>query len=143
MSPRDAIQRPTQNFTHKHIVRLRDDAIYRFGCLIFNIMKASSAVNYLYVHTDDGGVEALLFAVKRLITAVWVSCCKMRRKVLHDSNSVIKVFTCLYRTSIMRLKQEYSTSLNSICVYFDYDFSRIKVIKNLCLHGRLLIRVLS
>ncbi len=32
-------------------------------------MKASSAVNYLYVHTDDAGVEALLFAVKRLITA--------------------------------------------------------------------------
>ncbi len=30
-------------------------------------MKASSAVNYVYVHTDDGGVEALLFAVKRLI----------------------------------------------------------------------------
>ncbi len=28
-------------------------------------------------------------------------------------------------------------------VYFDYDFSQIKVIKNLCLHGRLLIRVLS
>ncbi len=65
-------------------------------------MKASSAVNYLYVHTDDGGVEAL--AVKRLITAVCVSCRKMRRKVLHDGNSLIKVFTCLYRTSIMRLK---------------------------------------
>ncbi len=67
-------------------------------------MKASSAVNYLYVHTDDGGVEALLFVVKWLITAVCVSCHKMRRKVLHDSNSLIKVFTCLYRTSIMRLK---------------------------------------
>ncbi len=106
-------------------------------------MKASSAVNYLYVHTDDGGVEALLFAVKRLITAVCVSCRKMWRKVLHNGNSLIKVFTCLYRTSIMRLKSEYSTCLNSICVYSDYDFSRIKVIKNLCLHGRLLIRVLS
>ncbi len=35
-------------------------------------MKASRAVNYLYVHTDDGGVEALLFAFKRLITAVCV-----------------------------------------------------------------------
>ncbi len=34
-------------------------------------MKASSAVNYLYKHTDDGGVEALLFAVKRLTTAVY------------------------------------------------------------------------
>ncbi len=33
--------------------------------------------------------------------------------------------------------------ISSICVYFDYDFSQIKVIKNLCLHGRLLIRVLS
>ncbi len=74
-------------------------------------MKASSAVNYLYEHTDDGGVEALLFAVKRLIITavcvcvfVCVSCRKMRRKVLHDGNSMIKVFTCLYRTSIMRLK---------------------------------------
>ncbi len=67
-------------------------------------MKASSAVNYLYVHTDDGGVEALLFAVKRLITAVCLSCRKMWRKVLHDGNSLIKVFTCLYCTSIMRLK---------------------------------------
>ncbi len=67
-------------------------------------MKASSAVNYLYVHTDDGGVEALLFAVKRLTTAVCVSCSKMRRKVLHDGNSLIKVCTCLYCTSIMRLK---------------------------------------
>ncbi len=35
-------------------------------------MKASSAVNYLYVHTDDGGAEALLVAVKWLITAVCV-----------------------------------------------------------------------
>ncbi len=26
----------------------------------------------IFVHTDDGGVEALLFAVKRLITAVCV-----------------------------------------------------------------------
>ncbi len=68
-------------------------------------MKGSIAVNYLYVHTDDGGAEALLFAVKRLIiTVVCVSCRKMRRKVLHDSNSLIKVFTCLYHTSIMRLK---------------------------------------
>ncbi len=25
----------------------------------FNFMKAASAVNYLYVHTDDGGAEAL------------------------------------------------------------------------------------
>ncbi len=98
----------------------------------------------IFVHTDDGGVEALLFAVKRLITAVCVCpVAKRGRKVLHDGNSVIKVFTCLYCTSIMRLKSEYSTCLNSICVYFDYDFSRITVIKNLCLHGRLLIRVLS
>ncbi len=27
-------------------------------------MKASSAVHYLYVHTEDSAVEALLFAVK-------------------------------------------------------------------------------
>ncbi len=67
-------------------------------------MKASSAVNYLYVHTDGGGVEALLFAIKRLTTAVFVSCLKMQLKVLHDGNSLIKVFTCLYCTSIMRLK---------------------------------------
>ncbi len=37
-------------------------------------MKALSAVNYFYVHSDDGGVEAILFAIKRLITAVCVSC---------------------------------------------------------------------
>ncbi len=80
-SPRDALRRPLQNFTYKHIVRLRYGAIYSFGCFIFHFIKASSAVNYLYVHTDDGGVEALLFAVKRLITAVCVSCCKMRQKV--------------------------------------------------------------
>ncbi len=67
-------------------------------------MKASSAVNYLYMHTDDGGVEALLFAVKKLTIAMCVSCCKMRQKVLHDGNNVIKVYTCLYCTSIMRLK---------------------------------------
>ncbi len=67
-------------------------------------MKASSAVNYLYVHTDNGGVEALLYAVKRLTTAVCVSCRKMQQKVLHDGNNVIKVCTCLYCTSIMRLK---------------------------------------
>ncbi len=67
-------------------------------------MKVSSAVNYLYVHTDDGGVKALLFADKRLTTSVCVSFRKMRRKVLHDGNSLIKVFTCLYCTSIMRLK---------------------------------------
>ncbi len=54
-------------------------------------MKGSIAVNYLYVHTDDGGAEALLFAVKRLITVVCVSCRKMRRKVLHDSNSLMSV----------------------------------------------------
>ncbi len=51
-------------------------------------MKASSAANYLYVHTDDGGAEALLFAVKFLITAMSESCRKMRRKVLHDGNSL-------------------------------------------------------
>ncbi len=37
-------------------------------------MKASSAVHYLYVHTEDGGVEALLFAIKQLTTALCVSC---------------------------------------------------------------------
>ncbi len=63
----------------------------------------------IFVHTDDGGVEALLFAVKRLIitavcVCVCVSCRKMQRKVLHDGNSLIKVFTCLYCTSVMRLK---------------------------------------
>ncbi len=57
-------------------------------------MKPSSAVKYLYVHTEDGSVEALLFAVKRLTTAC-VSCRKMRRKVLHDGNSFIKVFTSI------------------------------------------------
>ncbi len=56
-SPRDAIRHPLQKFTYA-VVRLRDDAIYSFGCFICNFMKASSAVNYLYVHTDDGAVEA-------------------------------------------------------------------------------------
>ncbi len=102
--PRDTIRRPLQNFMYKHIVRLRDDAIYSFGCFIFNFMKDSCAVNYLYVHTDDGGVEALLFVVKRFTTAVCVSCREMWRKVLHDGNSLIKVCTHLYCTSIMRLK---------------------------------------
>ncbi len=37
--------------TYKHIVRLRDDAIFSFACFILHFMKASSAVNYLYVHT--------------------------------------------------------------------------------------------
>ncbi len=67
-------------------------------------MKASSAVRYVYVHTDDGDVEALLFAVKRLITAMCVSCRKMWRKVLYEGNSLIKVCTCLYCTSIMQIK---------------------------------------
>ncbi len=62
-SPRDTIRLPLQNFMYKHIVGL-SDAINSFGCFIFYFMKASSAVNYLYVYTDDGGVEALLFAVK-------------------------------------------------------------------------------
>ncbi len=127
-SPRDAIRRPTQNSTHTHIARLRDNVIYSFGC-IFNCIKASSAVNYLYIHTDDGGVEALLFAVKWLTTSVCVTCRKMRQNVLRDANSLIKVFKCLYCTSIMQLKYEYSICLNSICVCFDYDASRIKVIK--------------
>ncbi len=59
-SPRDAIRRPLQNVTYKHVVILRDDAIYSFWCFIFYFLKASSAVNYLYVHTDDSG------CVKRL-----------------------------------------------------------------------------
>ncbi len=55
-----------------NIICLRDDAIYSFGCFILNFMKASSAVHYLYVHTDDGGVETLLFAIKWLTTAVCI-----------------------------------------------------------------------
>ncbi len=70
-SPRDTIRRPLLNFTHKHIVRLRDDAIYSFGCFIFNFMKASRAVLFV-LHTDDGGVEALLFAIKQLTTRVCI-----------------------------------------------------------------------
>ncbi len=106
-SPRDAIRRPLQNCTYKHIVRLHYDAIYSFGCFIFNFMKPSSAVNYLYVHTDDSGVEALLFAVKRLITAVSESCRKMRRKVLHDSNSQPRLIgnTCPLHTFLQNWKK--------------------------------------
>ncbi len=43
-----------------NIVRLRYDAIYSLRCFIFNFMKASSAVNYLYVHTDDGGWSSFI-----------------------------------------------------------------------------------
>ncbi len=142
-SPRDAIWRPLKNFTYKHIVRLRDDAIYGFGCFIFHFMKVSSAVNYFRAYRRRRCWSSFICRQTVDHCRVCVSCRKMRWKVLHDGNSLIKVFTCLYRTSIMRLKSEDSTCLNSICVYFDYDFSRIKVIKNLCLHGRLLIRVLS
>ncbi len=71
-SPRDAIRHPLYNFMYKNIVRLRDYAIYSFRCFIFNVMKASSAGNYLYVHADDSGVETLLFAIKRLTTAVCI-----------------------------------------------------------------------
>ncbi len=58
-----------------------------FTVLIFYFMKASSAVNYLYVHTDDGGVEALLFAVKRLTAVVCVS----RHKVCEQSYMMVIV----------------------------------------------------
>ncbi len=57
----------------------------------------------LYMQTDDGIVEIMLL-YKRLTTAVCVSYRKMQQKVLFDSNSVIKVCTCLYCTSIIRLK---------------------------------------
>ncbi len=78
---------------------------YTFFGVSFFILRKFQVQLIIFMHTDDGGVEALLFAVKRLIiTAVSESCRKMRRKVLHDGNSVIKVFTCLYRTSVMRLK---------------------------------------
>ncbi len=70
----------------------------------------------------------LLFS-KHLTIAVCVSCRKILWKVLHDGNSLIKMYACLYCTSIMRL----GILLMSICVYFDYDFSRIKVIKNISL----------
>ncbi len=138
--PRDAIQHPLLNFTHKHTVRLRYGAIYSFGCFIFNFTKASSAVNYLSCYMCKQMTVLLKPCSFVHHTAVCVSCREIQRKVLHDGNSLIKVCTCLY-TSIMQLKLEYSTCLNSICVYF--DLCRIKVIKNLCLNDRVLIRVLS
>ncbi len=53
--------------------------------------------------TDDGVVEAMLVC---LPSNGWPLPCvsKMRWKVLHDGNSVIKVCTCLYCTSILQLK---------------------------------------
>ncbi len=72
-------------------------------------MKASSAVNYLYKHTDDGGVEALLFAVKRLTTAVCVyPVAKCGEKSYTTVIVWLEVFTCLYCTSLMRLELEYT-----------------------------------
>ncbi len=71
-SPRDAIR--------SRISRINTKAVFvmmSYTVLIFNLMKASSAVHYLYVHTDDGGVEALLFAVKRLTAVVCVPCHKV------------------------------------------------------------------
>ncbi len=50
-SRRDAIRRPLQNFTYKHIVCLGYGAMYSLGCFIFNFTKASSAVNYLSCYT--------------------------------------------------------------------------------------------
>ncbi len=67
----DVIRRPLQNFTYKHIVRLRDDATYSLGVSFFILLKFQVQL-IIFVHTDDGGVEALLFAVKRLTTAVCV-----------------------------------------------------------------------
>ncbi len=67
----------------------------------------------LYVQTDNGVVEAMLFYL--------------------PSNSWPR--PCVYPVA--------KCGENSICAYFEYDFSWIKVIKNLCLHGRFLIRVLS
>ncbi len=54
---------------------------------------------------------------------------KCGEKVLHDGNSVIKVFTCLYRTSIMRLNRNTPHVLIRFVFTSIYDFSQIKVIK--------------
>ncbi len=67
-------------------------------------MKASSAVNDLYVHTEDSAVEALLFAVKtvdhcRLCILSQNAAKSPTRRQWFD-----EVCTCLYCTLIMQLK---------------------------------------
>ncbi len=57
----------------------------------------------LYMQTDDGIVEIMLL-YKWLTTAVCVFYRKTQQKVIFDSNSVIKVCTCLYCTLIIRIK---------------------------------------
>ncbi len=59
----------------------------------------------IFVHTDDGGVEALLFAVKRLITAVCVSCRKMRQKVLRVYVVSDYVYMDINNPILIRLRQ--------------------------------------
>ncbi len=74
-SPRDAIRSRISRINTKFVF-----VMMPYTVLIFYFMKASSAVHYLYVHTDDGGVEALLFAIKRLIAVMCVPCHKVREQ---------------------------------------------------------------
>ncbi len=48
-SPRDAIRRLLQNFTYKHTVRLRDDAIYSLGASFWILWKRQVHLIILYV----------------------------------------------------------------------------------------------
>ncbi len=74
-SPRDAIRSRISRINTKFVF-----VMMSYTVLIFNLMKASSEVHYLYMHTDDGGVEALLFAIKRLIAVMCVPCHKVREQ---------------------------------------------------------------
>ncbi len=73
-SPRDAIRSRNSCINIKFVFVMMPCTV-----LIY-FMKASSAVHYLYMHTDDGGVEALLFAIKRLIAVMCVPCHKVREQ---------------------------------------------------------------
>ncbi len=69
-SPRDAIRSRISRINTKFVF-----VMMSYTVSIFNLMNASSAVNYLYVHTDDGGA---IFTIKRLIAVVCVSRHKVR-----------------------------------------------------------------
>ncbi len=102
----------------------------------------------IFVHTDDCGVEALLFAVKGLIiTAVCVSCRKMRRKVVHDGNSLIKVFTFGNKDEVLKVNayldsrgQTTKNQVRNLGVILETDLSFSSVVNLVLLKCRRLRR---
>ncbi len=133
-SPCDAIRRPLQKFRYKHIVRLH--MMPYLGVSFFILQKLQ--MQLIICHTICANRQrhcwshALLFAIKWLTTALCVSCRKVRRKALHNGNviKVCRLCTCLHiDNAIIIIKIIINYNLNSICVYFEFDFSLIKVSK--------------